>query len=149
MWGFRQRSDDLEARLRDERPQPSDELVRRLSSDAGLRDDRRSPRLGLVIALSVAVVLAFALTGGIGYAASAAASGTSALKGLVVRNDDNGKANAKSGSASDQYGRKVLICHIPPGNPGNAHTISVPQSAVPAHLAHGDSLGACPGGKKK
>jgi hypothetical protein len=45
---------------------------------------------------------------------------------------------------------QVTICHIPPGNPGNAHTITVGASAVPAHLAHGDTLGACPntsGGK--
>lgn len=38
---------------------------------------------------------------------------------------------------------KVEICHVPPGNPGNAHTIEVGESAVPAHLAHGDSLGEC------
>ena len=38
---------------------------------------------------------------------------------------------------------KVSICHVPPGNPGNAHTIDVAQSAVPAHIAHGDTLGAC------
>jgi hypothetical protein len=44
----------------------------------------------------------------------------------------------------DEYREKVLICHRPPGNPGNAHTISVPPSAVPAHLAHGDTLGPCP-----
>ena len=45
---------------------------------------------------------------------------------------------------------QVTICHIPPGNPGNAHTITVGASAVPAHLAHGDTLGPCPsssGGK--
>ena len=38
---------------------------------------------------------------------------------------------------------KVLVCHIPPGNPDNWHTISVDQHAVPAHLAHGDFLGSC------
>jgi len=39
---------------------------------------------------------------------------------------------------------KVTICHIPPGNPSNAQTISVGESAVPAHLEeHGDYLGAC------
>ncbi len=42
---------------------------------------------------------------------------------------------------------KVDICHIPPGNPGNAHIINVSVNAVPAHLAHGDLLGSCdPGG---
>lgn len=38
----------------------------------------------------------------------------------------------------------VAICHVPPGNPGNAHTIVVGAAAVPAHTAHGDTLGACP-----
>jgi hypothetical protein len=39
---------------------------------------------------------------------------------------------------------KVTICHIPPGNPENAHTISVGAPAVPAHEGHGDTLGSCP-----
>jgi hypothetical protein len=38
-------------------------------------------------------------------------------------------------------GEKVLVCHKPDKN---AHTLSLPQSAVPAHLAHGDTLGPCP-----
>jgi len=37
----------------------------------------------------------------------------------------------------------VTICHIPPGNPGNAQTITVTLAALPAHLAHGDSTGPC------
>lgn len=39
---------------------------------------------------------------------------------------------------------KVVICHIPPGNPENAHTIVVSENALPAHLAHGDTEGPCP-----
>ncbi len=38
---------------------------------------------------------------------------------------------------------KVKVCHLPPGNPSAAHTIEVSQSAVPAHLAHGDTVGQC------
>jgi uncharacterized membrane protein len=38
---------------------------------------------------------------------------------------------------------KVDVCHIPPGNPANAHVINVSVNAVPAHLAHGDTLGEC------
>jgi hypothetical protein len=38
---------------------------------------------------------------------------------------------------------KALICHIPPGNPDNRHTISVGQGAVNSHLGHGDILGSC------
>jgi len=40
--------------------------------------------------------------------------------------------------------RKVLICHIPPGNPDNAHTICVGAPAVRAHQKnHGDPVGPC------
>ncbi|MCB9422127.1 MAG: FecR domain-containing protein [Ardenticatenaceae bacterium] len=43
---------------------------------------------------------------------------------------------------SDAGGHQVTICHKP--NSKNAHTITVDQSAVQAHLDHGDTLGACP-----
>ncbi len=48
-----------------------------------------------------------------------------------------------SQSASAAPTEKVLICHIPPGNPSNPHTLSVGERAVDAHLAHGDALGSC------
>jgi hypothetical protein len=38
---------------------------------------------------------------------------------------------------------EVVLCHVPPGNPANARSITVDSSAVQAHLAHGDALGAC------
>jgi hypothetical protein len=38
---------------------------------------------------------------------------------------------------------KVQVCHVPPGNPGNFHTITVGQDALQAHLDHGDLAGAC------
>ena len=40
-------------------------------------------------------------------------------------------------------GKKVLVCHLPPGNPSNCHTLSIGAPAVRAHLAHGDFLGPC------
>lgn len=48
-------------------------------------------------------------------------------------------ALAKPGKTNE----KVAICHIPKGNPENAHTIWVSENAVKAHLAHGDYLGEC------
>ncbi len=40
--------------------------------------------------------------------------------------------------------KKVLICHIPPGNPANAHDICVGHQAVAPHQQHhGDTIGAC------
>jgi hypothetical protein len=38
---------------------------------------------------------------------------------------------------------KVDVCHFPPDNPSNFHTIVVSSNAVASHLAHGDQLGAC------
>lgn len=38
---------------------------------------------------------------------------------------------------------QVTICHVPPGNPANQHTITVGASAVDAHMAHGDYMGDC------
>jgi len=42
-------------------------------------------------------------------------------------------------------GKKVYLCHVPPGNPGNPQTLSISVNAVPAHLSNhqGDHLGAC------
>jgi hypothetical protein len=40
-------------------------------------------------------------------------------------------------------GAKVDVCHIPPGNPDNAHTITISENALDAHLDHGDRVGAC------
>jgi hypothetical protein len=40
---------------------------------------------------------------------------------------------------------KIYICHAPPGNPGNAHTLSISINAVPSHLSEhaDDRLGQC------
>ena len=56
--------------------------------------------------------------------------------------DDSVVTSGERGG-DERGGPKVDICHIPPGNPGAAHTIRVSPSAVPAHLAHGDYRGAC------
>ena len=42
---------------------------------------------------------------------------------------------------------KVLVCHVPPGNPANCHTICIAYAAVQAHLALGSYLGYCNGEK--
>jgi hypothetical protein len=45
--------------------------------------------------------------------------------------------------AGNSGNQKVEVCHVPPGNPGNAHTICIDESAVATHLAHGCTLGSC------
>jgi hypothetical protein len=38
---------------------------------------------------------------------------------------------------------KITMCHLPPGNPENIQTISIGESAIQAHLDHGDGIGDC------
>jgi len=47
------------------------------------------------------------------------------------------------GAASAQAGKQA-ICHFPPGNPDNFHTIVVSDNAVDKHVEkHGDLIGSC------
>ncbi|ATX82591.1 hypothetical protein Ga0123462_1744 [Mariprofundus ferrinatatus] len=62
---------------------------------------------------------------------------------LSVANVGNGISTGIPAAQAKQED-KVTICHLPPGNPSNAQTLSVGASAVAAHLAeHGDYLGEC------
>lgn len=181
---------DLDRRLRASRPAPSDDLVQRIVADvhsAAPRRHRRA-RLALACATTALLALGLAMTGGMSYAASAVSAAPSAVKKLVKQDKDSrAKVAAGSGKVTichippgnpgnahlitisvnalhahrahgdppagapcpppgppdDQYKDKVLICHVPPGNPGNRHEISVSSSAVPAHLGHGDYVGHC------
>ena len=42
-------------------------------------------------------------------------------------------------------GKKVYLCHVPPGNPNNPQTLSISINGVPGHLLNhpGDQLGRC------
>jgi hypothetical protein len=63
-----------------------------------------------------------------------------ALGGLAL----GGPALAEPGGKGRGKGSdKVTLCHVPPGNPDAAHTITVGEVAVQAHLDHGDRRGAC------
>lgn len=41
------------------------------------------------------------------------------------------------------YAAKVTVCHIPPGDPENYHDITISETALQAHLDHGDYEGTC------
>lgn len=34
--------------------------------------------------------------------------------------------------------KEISVCHVPPGNPGNCHEITISVNALDAHLDHGD-----------
>src|SRR3569623_3550059 len=82
--------------------------------------------------LTLVLILFAACTGG---------DSTSAQQALA---DQGCMVNAPDPRACDPADtKKTTVCHVPPGNPGNAHTICVGTAAVPAHLDHGDFLGTC------
>jgi flagellar hook capping protein FlgD/FG-GAP repeat protein len=87
-----------------------------------------------------------------GYSVSLSSNGTVVAIGAPYNDNvngiDAGHVRVFTGSGTTGSCNKVQICHIPPGNPGNPQTICVSQNAVPAHLAHGDYLGACMGSNK-
>jgi hypothetical protein len=56
--------------------------------------------------------------------------------------DDDSLEQAAS-SAKTCKPPKIAVCHVPPGNPANAHTICIGRAALKAHLGHGDPLGGC------
>jgi len=125
---------------------------------------RRSPRLrlGLAAGLTLALLVAFASVGGVGYAGAAAskaatavskAAGSDAKKSGVSKS--KGAAAVKSAAkqnphhpshdphhpSHDQYGHHhMTICH------NGTHTLVLPVQAAQAHLAHHrrDTPGPCP-----
>lgn len=48
----------------------------------------------------------------------------------------------------DKNDKKIVICHIPPGNAGARQTLIVGVPSARAHLSHGDTLGLCGNGNQ-
>jgi hypothetical protein len=61
-----------------------------------------------------------------------------AINAITVNN-----VNAACGNGNNA-GAKVWVCHVPPGNPGNAHDICISWNGVPAHVARFRSPGSNP-----
>ncbi len=64
-----------------------------------------------------------------------------------TRDDESAPAKSESPGNGEASSGKVTICHVPPGNPANAHTLVVSvQGWENGHQRHrGDYLGACRG----
>ncbi len=137
----RRDSDDLERRLRAERPEPDPDFVRHLSARVGAGGRQAQlyafSRLSFAGALTVLMLGALASFGGLSYAATGTEQAVKAAKRVVAPARPR---VVRESSAQDQYQpKKVTICH-------KGHTITISRSALPAHLAHGDTVGPCPSG---
>ena len=106
-------------------------------------------RMGLRL-FSMAVVGTFALGVTLGACDSGGDSGSSdqtLIAALVACHLYDGTVDKTAQirvCTPQEETHKTTICHIPPGNPANAHTLCIGNQAVPAHLQnHGDYLGPC------
>lgn len=57
--------------------------------------------------------------------------------------DDGDNPQGGDQDTDGQDEARVTVCHIPPGNPANAHEITVGESSVGSHERHGDYQGTC------
>ena len=60
-----------------------------------------------------------------------------------IREHDHPNTSDLDSYPIDYESKKIEICHVPPGNPDNAHTLSISVNAMRAHLAHGDYIDEC------
>jgi hypothetical protein len=133
------RKDSLARELRANRPGLSEGFVDALSKrvDAGRRSRLHSwSRVSFAGALTVLVLGSLASFGGLSYAASGTKQAVKTVRHAVAPSRPQ---IVQKSAAQAQYGQpRVTICH-------KGRTITVSQAAVPAHLRHGDTVGACGG----
>jgi len=60
-----------------------------------------------------------------------------------IREHDHPSTSDLESYPVDYERKKIEICHVPPGNLDNAHTLSISVNAMRAHLAHGDYIDEC------
>ena len=137
-WRRDEEHSDIERRLRDERPAPSSDLVRRVARNAGETSGSRRVSLGLAYSVTGLFAVAVIALGGFGSPIDTAGRFLS-FESATSSYPDKGKPS------KDEYEEKVTICHRPPGNPRNGQTLRLPRSAAEAHLRNHpyDSRGPC------
>jgi len=86
-------------------------------------------------------------TGSTNSTGSTGSTNSTGSTGSTNSTGSTGSTNSTSSTVStgSTQDKKETICHFPPGNPSNAHTITIGISALPAHIAHGDTIGPCDG----
>jgi hypothetical protein len=94
-------------------------------------------RLGYVSLLGTGILVLSACGGDAPLAPTPSVAAT-----RVMSSEEGRRATAQE--AED----KVTICHVPPGNPENAHTITIGAPAVDDHIQNhpGDHVGVCEDG---
>jgi hypothetical protein len=92
---------------------------------------------------AVLAALGLVLTGGCGGSPLEEEAGS---YDSTLRDEQLNAAPTQDGQGQAAGSGKITLCHVPPGNPANAHTITVGEAAWKGHRNHkGDYLGPCNG----
>jgi hypothetical protein len=141
----RKRQTALDAALRARRAEPRPEFVTGIVDRVGGASPKPagSFRLAFAGGLTAALLVALAAFGGLGYAAA----GASSLAGSVNRVTGTEQPRTVAESAAQaQYVARITICHHTGSATNPTVTITISESALPAHRRHGDTVGPCPAG---
>lgn len=141
----RKPGDDIAHRLSAERPEPRSELLRAI--EEGLETSHRPARrfrptrTAYALGLTTAMMALLASFGGLSYAATSVGdSATRAAKivkvtfGLKAAKPAKPSTSARKSASADRNGGSHTICHVPPGNPGNAQTLTLSEQGAQNHL---------------
>lgn len=70
--------------------------------------------------------------------------GLSPALGILIASCTQAETGETLGEASDAVqSEQVVVCHVPHGHPEQAFLLTIDQSALAGHLAHGDNNRAC------
>jgi len=148
---FWKSKDDLEARLRASRPEPSPQFVQALARSVETSRRLRSRRTAVAIGFTAASLAIFGAFGGLGYAAKAASNATGIAKSshdstqLGAGNSSNaahGNSNAAHGNSSNAaQGNSSNAVHGNSSNSSHGNSSNSPQSKSAHSAANAQYVG--------
>lgn len=137
---FRKSDDEFEARIRDARPEPPADIVSEIARRLQPAPARRSSglRLGLAAGLTMALLVAFASVGGVGYASAAASKARAAVSHATGSNSNNRVSTVRVVAASTANGALTngALTNRTNGNGTNGTIVTNPHHPSPHHPSH-------------
>ena len=98
----------------------------------------------MLLAVGASIALSFtAYAGGLPFCGDGEVNGTEVCDGSASPDGCTSRQTCNSDCTACVAVPRITLCHQPSPQ-AKAVTVRVPANAVAAHLAHGDTLGACP-----